>query len=185
MWHKFPWGGVLLNYLDDTLPVGTETLGCEVIGKIEDCVKYPDAQFVIAVGDNKARKEIADKYDLTYISVIHPTAVIAEDVKIKVGTVVMANAVINPSAVIGRHCIVNTGAIVEHDNVIEDYVHISPGAHLAGMVSVGEGVWIGIGASVSNNVNLTSGCIVGAGTVVVKDIKESGTYVGVPARKLD
>jgi len=52
-------------------------------------------------------------------------------------------------------------------------------------VSVGKSSWLGIGSVVSNNVNICSGCNVGAGAVVVKDITEPGTYVGVPARRVD
>lgn len=69
--------------------------------------------------------------------------------------------------------------------MIEEYVHISPEVHLAETVSIGKSSWIGIGSVVSNNINITSGCMVGAGAVVVKDITEAGTYVGVPARKVD
>ena len=90
----------------------------------------------------------------------------------------MPNAVINAGAKIGEHCIINTGAIVEHDNILENYVHISVGAKLAGTVHVGRATWIGIGASVSNNLSIC------AGAVVVKDITESGTYIGVPARRM-
>lgn len=75
-------------------------------------------------------------------------------------------------------------ATIEHDNMLEDYVHVSPGAHLAGFVNVGSGSWLGIGSVVSNNLNIVSNCIVGAGTVVVKDIIISGNYVGVPARRV-
>jgi serine acetyltransferase len=74
---------------------------------------------------------------------------------------------------------------LEHDNVIEDYVHISPGVSMAGTVKVGRLSWIGIGSVISNNVNICSGCKVGAGAVVVKDITEPGTSVGVPVRKID
>ena len=38
---------------------------------------------------------------------------------------------------------------------------------------------------VSNNINIYSGCKVGAGAVVVKDITEPGTYVGVPVRRVN
>ena len=57
------------------------------------------------------------------------------------------------------------------------------GAKLAGTVHVGKATWIGIGASVSNNLSICENCMIGAGAVVVKDITESGTYIGVPAKK--
>ena len=62
-------------------------------------------------------------------------------------------------------------------------MHVSVGAKLSGTVSVGKSTWIGIGASVSNNLSICEGCMIGAGAVVVKDIDEAGTYVGVPAKK--
>ena len=64
-------------------------------------------------------------------------------------------------------------------------MHISPGVRTAGNVRVGKGSWIGIGSVVSNNVNICSDCKLGAGAVVVKDITEPGTYVGVPVRRVD
>jgi len=38
---------------------------------------------------------------------------------------------------------------------------------------------------VKNNVTIAGNVVVGTGAVVVKSISESGTYVGVPARKMD
>lgn len=49
------------------------------------------------------------------------------------------------------------------------------------IVKIGVSTWVGIGASVSNSLSVCSDCMVGAGAVVVKDIAELGTYVGVPA----
>jgi serine acetyltransferase len=37
----------------------------------------------------------------------------------------------------------------------------------------------------ANNVNICSGCKVGAGVVVVMDITESWTYVGIQVRRVD
>ena len=76
----------------------------------------------------------------------------------------------------------NTCASVDHDCVIGDYVHVSVGSHVAGTVQVGDRTWIGIGSAVSNNLSICNDCMIGAGAVVVKDIDEPGTYVGVPAR---
>jgi UDP-3-O-[3-hydroxymyristoyl] glucosamine N-acyltransferase len=68
--------------------------------------------------------------------------------------------------------------------VIEDYAHISPNAALGGTVRVGALTHIGIGATVKNNTDICGGCVIGAGAVVVKNIKEPGTYVGIPVRKI-
>ena len=78
-----------------------------------------------------------------------------------------------------------SGASVDHDNIIGDFSHISVGAHLAGTVRIGSGVWIGIGAVVSNNLSITDDVIIGAGAAVIRNIEESGTYVGVPAERIE
>ena len=97
----------------------------------------------------------------------------------------MAGVVINPGTVIGKNCIINTCSSLDHDNLLEDYVHISPGAHLAGTVSVKEGTWICTGATIINNITIAQNNVIGAGSVVIKDInEENGTYVGVPVKML-
>ena len=48
---------------------------------------------------------------------------------------------------------------------------------------MGSETWIGAGVTVSNNVNICGGCMIGAGAVVIKDIHDPGTYIGVPVRK--
>lgn len=95
----------------------------------------------------------------------------------------MAGAIINCCTKISKGCIINTGSTIDHDNIIDDYVHISPGVHTAGTVKIGKGTWLGVGSIVSNNINIVSGCKVGAGSVVVKNIIEPGTYIGVPAKR--
>lgn len=160
--------------------------GMNIIGSVGDAAKYPDALFIIGIGENIIRKNIADRFpSLHYTTAIHPSAVIARDVKIGAGTVIMANAVINTGSVVGRHCIINTIASVDHDNTIDDFVHISPNAVLCGTVYVGSLTLIGAGATIKNNTSVCGNCVIGAGTVVVKDVKDSGTYKGVPAKKND
>ena len=143
-----------------------------------------NTDFVIAIGNNKVRKQISEEHRLNYVTLVHPSAQIGINVNIGVGTVVMATAVINPCATIGKHCIINTSAIVEHDNVIENYVHISPNAALGGTVHIGEETHVGIGATVKNNINICKNCVIGAGAVVVKNINKSGIFVGIPTKKI-
>lgn len=175
-------GDNVVGFLDDNTH-GT-VFGYPVMGKVNDCTKHLEKYFIIAIGDNKTRKKIAEKYsDLKYYTAIHPTAVLCCDAVVGEGSCVMANAVINASAVIGKHCIINTHSTVEHDNKINDFVHISPGAVLCGGVSVGECTHIGANVAVRNYISVTDNCVVGVGAAVVKDINEAGVYMGVPAKK--
>lgn len=139
----------------------------------------------VAIGNPEVRQKLTERLleaGVEPVTLIHPNAVVAEDVTIDCGTVVMAGAVINPGAVIGKGCIINTCASVDHDCTLSDYIHIAVGAHLAGTVSVGQRSWIGAGAVVSNNLSIGSDVMIGAGAAVVRDISEPGTYIGVPAR---
>lgn len=174
-----------IAFLDDNA-VGDCT-GYPIRGTVNEAEALSDgnADFVIAIGNNKIRRMIAQMHpNLHYVTLIHPRAVVGSFTQVGIGTVVMAGAIINACAKIGKHCIINSGAIVEHDNILEDYVHISPNAALGGTVYVGEATHIGIGATVRNNISICKECLIGAGATVVKNIEESGTYAGVPASVL-
>lgn len=177
-------GNIVRGFLDDN--ASGDVFGYSILGQVCDYSNYAsDCEFVIAIGNNNIRENIAKKLnDVILFAAIHPTACMAKDVIIGQGTVVMANAVINSTAKIGCNCIINTGAIVEHDNFIGDYVHLSPNVALGGTVNIGKSTHIGIGATVRNNITIGDNCIVGAGAVVVNDILDSGTYIGVPAKRI-
>ena len=94
----------------------------------------------------------------------------------------MPGAIVNAQAKIGKHCILNTNSSVDHECVIGDFVHIAPGAVLAGNVEVGEGSLIGMGAVVLPHVKIGSWCKIGAGAVVIEDVPDGKTVIGVPAK---
>ncbi len=176
---------LILGFLDDNPELSGTFVAYPVLGKVEQYINYPEAEFVVAIGNPVIRKKIVKKMNgVKWYTAIHPEAIISNiETRVGEGTVIMANAVISAGAKIGNHCIINTASVVEHDNLVEDYVHISVGAKVAGTVHIGESTWVGIGAVISNNLNICHDCMIGAGAVVVKNIIESGTYIGVPARK--
>lgn len=185
--------------VDIALKIGYTDIAFADDNVVGGCMNYPvickcsdielqndgNTDFVIAVGDNEIRKRIAEQHNVNWVTLIHPAAQVGVNVKIGAGTVVMACAVVNPCAMIGNHCIINTGVVIEHENVIEDYVHISPKVSLGGNVQIGKKTHIGIGATVINNIKICGDCIIGAGAVIIKDITESATYVGVPGEKCE
>ena len=177
----------VIGFLDDNLDIQNKTiyLNKTVLGTTKDIDKYKEYYFIIGIGNNNIRENIANSYDLKWYTAIHPNAIIANEVSIEEGSVVMAGSIINTGTKIGKHCIINTKSSLDHDNIIENYVHISPGATLAGTVHIKEKTWICAGATIINNITIAKNNIIGAGSVVIKDINETnGTYVGVPARRV-
>ena len=69
----------------------------------------------------------------------HPSATVAADAVICMGTCIMPGVIVNPGTSIGQCAILNSGLIIEHDCHIADFAHISSGAVLGGAVHVGEG----------------------------------------------
>lgn len=94
----------------------------------------------------------------------------------------MMNALINASVTIGMHCIINSGAIVEHDCKIADFVHICPGAKLAGGVEIGEGTMVGLGSNVIQGIKIGKWVTIGAGAVIIQDIPDYAVVVGNPGK---
>ncbi|MGF7534274.1 acetyltransferase [Bacillus mexicanus] len=147
----------------------------------------PDVMFLIAIGNNRVRKKLAERLGLKkedFITLIHPSAIVSKSAVIEEGTVIMAGAIIQADARIGAHCIINTGAVAEHDNLISDYVHLSPRVTLSGAVAVQEGAHLGTGASVIPQLTIGAWSTVGAGSAVIRSIPDWATAVGAPARTI-
>lgn len=177
----------VIGFLDDNLSLQGNRiyLDKKVIGTTKDIDKYKEYYFVIGIGNNSTRENLATSHDLKWYTAIHPSAIIANEVSIEEGSVIMAGTIVNTGTKIGKHCIINTKSSIDHDNIIGNYTHISPGATLAGTVHIKERVWICAGATIINNITIAKNNIIGAGSVVIKDInEENGTYIGVPAKVL-
>lgn len=179
---------VIKGILDDTFKENEEKkmFGIPIIGKINKILELPsDIYYIIAIGNNGIRKKIAQNYKkINYITLVHPRAIVAENVSLEVGTVVMAGSIVNSYTKIGKHCIINTASVIEHDNIIKDYVHISPGATLCGGIIVEEETWIGAGSIIIQGLKIGKKVIIGAGAVTIKDVEDFSTIIGIPAKNI-
>ena len=173
-----------IAFLDDG--VAKESMGLPIVGKTVDIEKYIKTTDVfVAIGNSQVRGEFVERLlslGANIPTLIHPSAVIGACVDIGVGTAIMAGVVLNPCSKLGKGVILNTCSSIDHDCIIGDYCHIAVGVHVAGTVTLGDKVWLGAGATIKNNVSICADCVIGAGAVVVKDITERGTYIGVPAK---
>ncbi|HXH11865.1 MAG TPA: acetyltransferase [Alphaproteobacteria bacterium] len=183
--------GLLIAGVVDDAPEkwGTRLFGYGIIGGLEALLKTRsegDHAFV-AIGDNQARQQIANRLDafgIRLITIVHPSARVGRAVHLADGCILMPGAIVNADSRIGRGVIVNTAASVDHDCCLGRYVHLSPGARLGGHVQIGDRTWVGINASIIPGCRIGADCIVGAGAVVVRDVADDTTVVGVPAKPL-
>lgn len=177
-------GGRVVGAYDDRRELwGKELLGVPVLGPV-DHQKLEGAPAIVAIGGNRARKEVVSKLSAQWLTVVHPNAVVHASADLGAGTVVFAGSIVQPDTKIGAHGIVNTGASVDHDCAIGSFAHVAPGARLCGGVVVGEGALIGVGASVAPTVEIGAWAVVGAGAACVTKVTDNATVGGVPARPL-
>lgn len=122
----------LKGFVDAQEPIGNIIFnGYKVIENqqnIESLINET-TKFVIGIGNNEVRKNLKDQLSekIEWATIIHPTAVIAQDVEIGVGSVVLANTIINAGSTIGEFTIIDSGTIVDHDCEIGDFNHLTIG----------------------------------------------------------
>lgn len=174
-------------FADARYPEQTQVRNWPVIST-ESALDKPMADIdgvVVAIGHNRTRIAIQQrlaKLGWPIVTIIHPRATVSPFAQIGAGSVLFAGAVVNVDAEVGAAAIINTGAVVEHDCVLGVGVHVSPNAALAGGVTVGDCTWIGMCACVRQLVKVGSDVVVGAGAVVVADVGDGATVVGIPAQ---
>ena len=123
-----------IAFLDQEFPARHNNGAWRIVGKPDaPC----DAALFCVLGSNAVRAHFFDDQRLVQAPVlVHPSAVRSPSAKLGVGTLMVAVAIVNADADIGRGAILNTECSVDHDCHLNDFVHISPGARLAGAVHV-------------------------------------------------
>jgi sugar O-acyltransferase (sialic acid O-acetyltransferase NeuD family) len=179
-------GWDLVGALDSVLPTGmVVTPGLVVIGKDSMLQELYDSGVrtaFIGVGgatSSSIRRKIYAKLaemGFHLPPVVHKTAHVGLDVKLGPATYVMPAAIVGPRCRIGANVIVNSGCIVCHDSQIEDHAHITPGAILAGMVSVGEESAVGMAATVLFGSKIGRGSVIHNSAAVVGDVGDQLQY---------
>jgi len=176
----------IIGYLDnDPALQGQNINGIFVLGNLEDRTRIPHEAIIVAIGNNEIRMRLARSLlrETRKLAIAcHPASVIGSGVPLGSGSMVCAGVVVNIGTSIGANVILNTGCTVDHHNRIGDYVHIGPGAHLGGEVTVEEGAFVGIGATIMPHRRVGRWSIVGAGAVVHKDVPDGVVVAGIPAK---
>ena len=145
-----------------------------------------DTNVVICAGSSSLRKKIAEKLMvnsyLKFPNLILSDTRVCADVKMGQGNVISMDCRVSTNVCMGNFVFLNMGSVVCHDGRLGDYVTLSPDVRLAGNVTVGDESELGMGTRVIQGKKIGNQVITGAGSVVVRDLPDDCTAVGVPAQ---
>ena len=179
----------ILGFVDQNSSMrDSEINGAPVLGGVECLKNYSNISVVIAFADPvsklKMYEMLKDNNHTEFPSIIHPRSWIAENVSIGMGSIIYPGVSINVNGKIGRFVTINMNSAIGHDTIIDSHVTIAPNVGIGGNVKINDKCNIGIGASIIQGITIGRNTIIGAGAVVINDIPEGVTAVGVPAKPI-
>lgn len=177
------------GFIDDNKSLhGTIIDGIPVLGGIEyfNLIDI-DIYAICAIGNEAIKKRIIESiYNprVHYATLIDPNVIMCKGSECGEGSYIFANCVLDINVKVGKHVFVSFNSSISHDTVLCDYVSVFPGGNVSGKVIVGESTVLGTGTKIIQGLCVSPNVMTGAGSVVVKDITEPGTYVGIPAKRI-
>lgn len=144
-------------------------------------------EVVVAIGDPKDRSDMIQKLpkNTKYFTYIHPTVItLGNDIEIGEGSIICAGCILTTNIKIGKHAHLNLQTTIGHDCRIGAHFTTAPGAKVSGNCKIGDMVYLGTNSSIKEKITVSKLTTIGSNATVVKDIQESGTYVGTPAKKI-
>lgn len=179
----------LLGFVDDNKDTHGKTInGYKVLGGLDYILNYKEEVYVVcAISNYKIKKTIINKIEelntnVKFENIIHPSVYINNTVNIGMGCIVYQGSIITANIEIGNHVIISPKCGIGHDTIIKDYCTLLWNVNVSGNVILEEGVTMGSGSTIIQGKKVEKESFIGAGAVVIKDIKEKSTVVGVPAR---
>lgn len=180
---------IIKGFIDDDENLQNQAINeIPVIGNIFSLVGIEEEiNVIIAIANPIIRKKIVNKLSLNnnikFPNIVSKDAKLSNFVEMGVGNIICAASILTTNITLGDFNHINLSCTIGHDVILSDYVTIYPSVNVSGAVNIGDCCELGTGTQIIQGKNICPNAVIGAGSVVVKDISESGTYVGVPAKK--
>lgn len=178
----------IVGFIDDNKYIHGKYLNdYRVLGDMEYLKNYfKGSSVVIAMTNYKHKKRIVEYLgnDFIYENIIHPDVSICKSINIGHGVIIYPGVIMTTNIEIGNHVIISPKCGIGHNSKIENYASLLWNVNVSGYVVIKEGALIGSGSTIIQNESIGRCATIGAGAVVIKDIKDGTTNVGIPAREV-
>lgn len=179
-------------FLDDDSSLHQDTIdGIPIVGGRSKLKEFSseNVRCLVAFGDEpQTRLELAthiSSKDFNFFNVTHPSASVSESAVFGQGITVNGQSYIGPHVQLEDHVLVDSCVSLSHECYLDRGATVTPGATLAGGVTIETDVYVGPGATIIEDITVGANAVIGAGAVVTEDVSKGTTVVGVPAEPVD
>jgi len=180
----------LIGFFDDGAPVGSNNEYGTVLGNMETLNAWTTPLAVVfAIGSPKVVEKLHKKVandNIYFPNIIAPDTLFldSDNVTMGIGNVICSRCVISTNIAIGNFNTFNGSITIGHDARIGDYNSIMPATKISGGVRIGNRNFMGVNSVILQYKSLGDDAVIGAASVVIRNIKIPGTYVGNPAKRI-
>lgn len=177
-----------LAFIDDQ-PAALDAFGYGLpwAGSVADFAPAAGDRCVLALTDPPTKERVVASLlarGAEFITLVHPTAVIARSATIGRGCVICPMAMVSADATVGEFVTINGLSSVGHDVRLGAYSTLSAHVDITGGVTVGTHAFFGTGAKTVPRIKIGTGAKVGAGATVMRSVPDGVTVFTMPAKKL-
>jgi len=156
-----------------------------IVADPDDFTPLPGDGLLLAIGIPDIRRRVAESLGArgaNFLTLIHPTAIVAKSATIGTGSVLCPHAIVSDSASTGRCALLNYFSSVGHDASMGDFAVLSPYAALGGGSRLAEDGFLGMHAAIAPRRTVGRGSRVSANSVAMTDAAPFSLVYGVPGR---
>jgi len=156
-----------------------------IVGSPNDFELRPTDGFVLGIGIPGIRRDVAEQLEARgarFMTLIHPTAIVADTAVIGLGSVICPYVIVSDSVRLGRFVLVNYHASLGHDAAAGDFSVLSPYSCLGGNAAIEGDVFLSMHVTVGPRVYVGAGAIVSANSCVLHHAPPNSMIFGVPGQ---
>lgn len=165
---------------------GKKVVACD--DNVEELIsKHKVVAIVFGIGQPKIRMFAVKKYlnfeNVIFPNVIHPSVQFyPEFVTLSRGNVINRGVTFTCNINVGDFNLFNYNCTIGHDTAIGSYNSFNPQCSVSGNMKIGDNNLFGVNCSALENLNIGDNNIIGAGAVLITNVENSKTLVGIPAK---